>query len=124
MSKDDELQVLLDITQTLIDYEHEDVVIVRRPAKQRKADGTLSRPGGDPTTLPTQKLFFSGVSSDDRRQVTVNGELVMADYILVGMPDADFEEHDEFEAWGRKFRIAEEHRPNAYERKAWCVEVK
>lgn len=124
MSDDDDLDLLLEITEVLIDVDHEHVVIQRRPPKEKKGDGTLSRASGASTDLPVQKLFFSGIASDDRRQVTVNGELILADYILVGMPDADFQEHDEFSVWGRRFRIVEEHRPNAYERKAWCVEVK
>lgn len=124
MSRAEEQELLLDITQTLIEYDHENIVIERPKPKKRQPDGTLARDPGPPTRLSVQKLFFSGVTAEDRRQITRNGELILADYILVGMPEADFEEHDEFAAWGRRFRILEEHRPNAYERKAWCVEVK
>lgn len=124
MTAADELVLLLEITETLIEYDHEMVVIERKPPKVKKPDGSFTRAPGAPATLPAQKLFFSGVTGDDRREVTVNGELIVADYILVGMPAADFEEHDEFAVWGRRFRIVEEHRPNAYERKAWCMEIK
>lgn len=124
MTDPDELELLLETTKTLIEHDPETIVIERKPKKQRKPDGTLARPAGESSTLDPQILFFSGVKSDDRREITVNGELILADYILVGLPDADFEEHDEFAVWGRRFRIAEEHRPNAYERKAWCVEIK
>ena len=126
--RDDVHEAQLETTKNLIEYDSTQVVITRLVPKERAPDGSRIRGDGEPTTLDPQTLFFSGVTRDDARQVTVDGELITSTLILVGLPEdyeghtaADFEENDRFEAWGRKFRVAEVHLDNRWERKAWVV---
>ncbi|HEU5091126.1 MAG TPA: hypothetical protein VFT30_00485, partial [Nitrospira sp.] len=118
------IEVQRHITEALIEYDHESIVITRPPKKVRKGDGSIAPDATEPDTLLPQDLYFSGVTGDDVRQVTVNGETIMADFVLVGMPDADFEEEDLFTARNRNFRIVGVHNDTRWQRKAWVVEVK
>lgn len=108
-------------TRNLIEWDHQNIVINRPPAKVRQPDGSVKRAAGSGTTLEPQKLFFSGITADDVREVSWEGEKIHSTFILIGMPDADFQEGDTFEIWGRKFLIAEVHRDLRWQRKAWVI---
>lgn len=112
--------IQLGTTAALIRYDHQPIDIVRGGVLTKRPDGSME-PAGTPSFLPTQSLFFSGVTRDDSRSVTWQGARTTSTFILIGMPDADFQEGDTFVLWGRKFAIAEVHEDKRWQRKAWCV---
>ncbi len=84
-------------------------------------------PGGGqtkdaPDTLDPQDVYLGAVMIDASYTVYWQGNKVQADYVIVGLPDLDIEENDEFEAESRKFIVVEIHPDHQYETRAWCID--
>lgn len=118
----DREQSQLQTTRNLIAWDNQTIVIHRPPAMTRQPDGSTKRGSGAGTTLAAQILFFSGVSADDVRMVTWQGEKVNSTFILIGMPEADFQEGDTFDLWDRHWTVVEVHRDTRWQRKAWVID--
>lgn len=108
----------LEVTAALIEYDHQTVEITRPRPTKRQPDGSVA-PTGTPHTLEGQKLFFSGVTGDDIRIVSWEGEKVRAAFVLIGMPSADFRKGDKFSLWRREFVVVEMHEDTRWQRKGW-----
>lgn len=115
-------QSQLQVTRNLIAWDHQTIVINRPPALVRQTDGSMKRSSGAATTLDPQILFFSGVTADDVRMVSWQGEKINSNFILIGMPEADFQERDTFELWERSWTVVEVHKDTRWQKKAWVID--
>lgn len=84
-------------------------------------------PGGGqvqsaPTNIHPQDVYFGAVTIDARYIVSFEGNTVTADYVIVGLPNLDVAEKDEFTAEGRNFVVVEIHPDHQYETRAWCID--
>lgn len=117
------LEGLLEVTRILIEEEGTSIKIRRLPPKTRQPDGSMKRETDEPVTLPAQRLFFSGTTADDEVRETIGGTQVVANFIIVGLPDADFDKGDSFEKWDRTFKVLKVHSDLRWQRKAWCYSI-
>lgn len=110
---------LLQVTKDLIDNNPWEISFTRRAWERVPGGGQRQK---DPQDLPSQRVYLGAVSADASYFVTVEGNRVMADYVIVGLPELDVEEKDSFELFDRTFEVVEIHPDRQYETRAWCVD--
>lgn len=113
------LEELLQTTKDLIDFNSFQITLLR--------GGWTRVPGGgqrqeEPVAQPVQKLYFGAVMYDPRMVVTIEGEQVIANYVLIGLPGADIKEKDLFSVGTQTFKVVEVHPDTSYEVRAWVTE--
>lgn len=98
-----DVEANLTITRLLLAREGNDVVLSRPPKAVSDGEGGVVEPTGVPLALAAQRMFVSGVTRDsDYRQssyiVNEQGEKFVNRFVIIGMPDLDILQGDEF-AW-------------------------
>lgn len=114
------LPELIRTTRQLLDYESYPIVF-KRTEFIETAGGGLRRVDGDPDDTPID-LFFGAVAADPTLQVRLEGETLVVSHVLVGMPEDDIREKDEFTWENRNFRVVQVHPDRSFETRAWVVE--
>jgi hypothetical protein len=116
-----ELEELLETTKDLIAHNKWAITFTRGGWERVPGGGQRA---ADPQEIDSQDVYFGAVMIDASYTVTWEGNQVKADYVIVGLPDLDVSEKDEFTVLGRDFAVAEIHPDRQYETRAWCIERK
>lgn len=127
MPTDVEVLQARQLTQALIDREPS-VITITRPSPDT-LDGAGGRiRGAEPLTIEPQRVFVSGVTRDsDYRQSSFSqsntGESFTNRIVIVGMPDLDINQYDEFDWKGYRVKVLFRHPDNGYEVRAEAERV-
>ena len=114
-----ELEELQRTTADLISEDSVQVVITRSTFERVPGGGI--RPV-NPEPLDPQTFFFGSVTTDPRYVQLTEGEQVVSNHVLVGMPDADLKEKDTFQIGDRTFLVVEIEPDTSFQVKGWVVE--
>jgi hypothetical protein len=114
-----ELEELRKTTEDLIAFNSFQIVL-NRSEWVRTPGGGQKQVNAAP--LDAQTLYFGAIMWDPRTYVTPEGERVLLQYVLVGMPDADIVEKDEFTIGSSDYKVFEVHPDRTYETRAWVIE--
>lgn len=114
-----DLADLIRSTRDLIAERGQQIALSRPQMTRTMAGGTARRPGA---ALNPVRRYFAGVSVDARRTTTLNGEVVVLNYVLIGLPGDDIQEKDEFTIRNRKFLVAEVDPNQDFQVKGWVTE--
>lgn len=114
-----ELEELRQTTADLISEDSVSVALTRSTFERVPGGGV--RPV-NPQPLDPQTFFFGAVQTDPRYVQLTEGEQVISNHVLIGMPDADMKEKDTFTIGNRTFLIVEIEPDTSYQIKGWVVE--
>lgn len=122
MPTTEEVAVALEETQSLILREPTTLTFQRpTPDESDGAGGWIKQDGFTP--VDEQTLFLSAVTRDsDYRQSSFvqdsDGEKYVNHFIIIGMPDLDVQEYDEFDHQGFRYRVSFVHPEKRWQCKA------
>lgn len=117
-----ELEEQIKTTADLIEHYGMDVTLVREPPLVPDGAGGRVRDGSAVPQEPKRR-FFQGVTTDSEFVVNVDGEQVRTTHVLVGMPDDDIQQNDEFELNDQKFKVVWMHPFIGYEVKGRVIQI-
>jgi hypothetical protein len=110
-------------TSQLIAAEGRLVALERKATWERTAEGGQRRTGATTTEDPAVKRFFLMLRGEARYVEGVNGEMMLAEAVLLGMPDDDIRQLDTFMLDGRSWEVFSVDTDQRYETRAHCRDI-
>ena len=119
---DEETQALRESTVDLINSRPYEIKLVRKGEFARTGSGGQKR-SASPTPQKTIKRYFGGVSGNPMILEGANGERHQATYVLIGDWNDDIQKYDEFNLYGKDYRVVGvDEASRGYQTKAWVIQ--
>lgn len=115
-------------TENLIRWEGRDIVLERRGALVNDGAGGRLTPTTALVLVESQRLYFGGKINNRMNNLptetyTAAGEMQVVRNVLIGMPEADIVEHDEFELDGLRWKVEFLDADRTFQTLAECTHV-
>lgn len=113
------LEELISTTEDLIEHDHVSVALTRSEWERVPGGGTRPK---NPTPQEAKDRFFGAVTTDPRYVTLSEGEQVISNHVLIGLPGDDIKEKDTFKIGSRTFLVVEVEPDTSYQVKGWVIE--
>lgn len=114
-----ELEELRKTTADLISESSVPIALSRSEYERVPGGGTRPLP---PVAQDPVPRFFGAVTGDPRYVQLSEGEQVVSNHVIVGLPGDDIKEKDTFKIGTRTFLVVELEPDDSYQVKGWVVE--